>query len=279
MRPLLAVLTVLGFHGTAAAQAFPPLGERDRFDEPWGRWSLPNALEEISGLATTTDGRLFGHGDEVAVIFELDPSDGSVVKRFRLGNTPAPGDFEGLAIVDDRFFLITSRGWLYETREVDDDRAAPYRVTDTGLGSSCEVEGLAHDAATRSLLVACKVATPARRHAVFPRIPLDPASPTMEPLVVPWSALSAFGLDAEWHPSGVEVEANSGRILVVAARERILVELDRSGRVLGVVELPRSGHRQPEGIAFGADGSLFVADEADGRRARLTAYPRFGRAR
>ncbi|MEQ8330756.1 MAG: SdiA-regulated domain-containing protein [Longimicrobiales bacterium] len=276
MRPLLAVLTLLGLHGPAAAQAPPPLGERYRFDQPQGRWRLPNALEEISGLATAPDGRLFGHGDEVAVIFELDPTDGSVVKRFRLGNTPAPGDFEGLAIVGDRFFLITSRGWLYETREADDDHAAPYRVTDTGLGASCEVEGLAHDPATGSLLAACKEVAPARPHAVLPRIPLDPASPPLDPLIVPWSALTAFGVAAEWHPSGVEVEARSGRILVVAARQRLLVELDRAGRVLGVVELPRSVHRQPEGVAFGTDGSLFVADEGDGRRARLTVYPPAG---
>ena len=46
---------------------------------------LPKEIREISGLATSADGRLFGHGDEKAMIAELDLASGAIVKRFTLG--------------------------------------------------------------------------------------------------------------------------------------------------------------------------------------------------
>src|SRR5687768_14749269 len=74
---------------------------------------LPGALREISGLAVTPDGRVFAHGDERAIVSEVDYRRGAIVKSFALGSPILAGDFEGLAIADKRFFLITSTGRLY----------------------------------------------------------------------------------------------------------------------------------------------------------------------
>ena len=47
---------------------------------------LSNQLKEISGLASSNDGRIFGHDDEEGVIHQIDPSNGEIVKRFQLGD-------------------------------------------------------------------------------------------------------------------------------------------------------------------------------------------------
>ena len=86
----------------------------------------------------TPDGRLFAHGDEKATIHEIDPATGEVGKRFFLGNHTARDDFEGIAIVGERFFLISSLGILYEFREGDDREEVAYTRFDTGVGGRCD---------------------------------------------------------------------------------------------------------------------------------------------
>ena len=49
------------------------------------RWELPKELNEISGLAVDSEGRLFAHDDERAIIYQLDPATHRVVKRFAFG--------------------------------------------------------------------------------------------------------------------------------------------------------------------------------------------------
>ena len=117
--------------------SLPTLLDRHDFRRRTSRFDLPGRLNEISGLAFTPDGRLFGHDDERGRVHEIDPGTGEVGKRFDLGEDMVRDDFEGMAIAGERFFLISSRGWLYEFREVGDRESAPYRVTDTGVGANC----------------------------------------------------------------------------------------------------------------------------------------------
>ncbi|HUF75282.1 MAG TPA: hypothetical protein VMM35_03345, partial [Longimicrobiales bacterium] len=141
---MVTLLLVLG-PATAACQGQrtgSTVLDRHDFARSTSHFELPGRLDEISGLAVTPDGRLFGHDDERALVHEIDPMSGSVGKRFSAGDPPLRGDFEGIAIVGERFFLVTSTGLLYEMREADDRSEAPYRISDTGLGAHCEVEGL-----------------------------------------------------------------------------------------------------------------------------------------
>jgi uncharacterized protein YjiK len=234
---------------------------------------LPGRLDEISGLAFTEDGRLFAHDDERARVHEIDPRTGEVGKRFDLGPEVVAGDFEGLAIAGDRFFLITSVGFLYEFREGDDRATLGYRVTDTGVGRSCEVEGLDHDPFDDALLIACKVVAPDGGDIVVHRIPLDPETDPMPPLRVPKAALVQHDLDPDFDPSAIVVDP-SGAFLLLAGRQQAIIEVDRAGNVVAGVGLPRSRHRQPEGLEIGPDLTLHIADERNRRDARWTTYAR-----
>jgi uncharacterized protein YjiK len=248
-------------------------GLRERFDfaTPAARFDLPGRLDEISGLGVTPDGRLFGHDDERATLYEIDPATGEVGKRFSLGDPPLRGDFEGLAIVDERFFLVTSAGQLYEFREADDRAEAPYRVTDTGLGAGCEMEGLDHDPVDDVLLVPCKGSMPERGMIVVHRLRLDPALPPLPPIEIARSQLADHGVRRGFEPSSVLVDPGGSLILVSAVVEA-LVEVDRRGVVLSALPLSRDRHPQPEGLAFTRDGALLLADERNDGSARLTVY-------
>ncbi len=89
---------------------------------------------------------------------------------------------------------------------------------------------------------------------------------------MPFDALAPFGLKHGLHPSGIDVDPRTGTLVLVAAREEAIVELSPEGRVLSAFELSKDRHPQAEGIAFGPDGRLYVSDEGEGHRARLTVY-------
>jgi uncharacterized protein YjiK len=236
---------------------------------------LPGGLLEISGLAMDARGHLFAHQDETSVVYDIDPVARRVVKRFHAGRVGLRGDFEGIAVAGERIFLSTSDGDLLEFRAAANREAAPARTISTGLGRQCELEGLAFDRRTASLLFPCKTARVQRlrnRLTIF-SVPLATLRPDPEPRIsLPWSALERVGLDKGFHPSSVEVHPASGSLFLLAAQEEAVLEIGADGVLLAVKSLSKRRHPQPEGIAFGPDLSLWIADEGSPGGA-LARYP------
>lgn len=246
------------------------LGRRDAVQV-----DLPRDLREVSGLAVTTDGRFFTHGDEQAEIFEIDPASGRAVRKFVLGEKTARGDFEGIAVNGSRFFLVTSEGGIVEFAAGEDGARVAYTVHRGLPDEDCEVEGLEYDGRTDSLLLACK--TP-RRKALESRLvvfafSLTTMQPSGEPrFAIPLDFLRGAGVSRNLSPSGIAIHPTSGTLFLLAGREHLLVEISADGRPLGVRPLSDRMHRQPEGIAFTADGTLWIADEGGNGRGALTRY-------
>jgi uncharacterized protein YjiK len=254
----------------------PVLDRYDLSSKAGTEINLPRVLEEISGLVATPDGRLFAHHDERAVVYELDPSDGKLIKAFSVGVLGIPGDFEGIASAEGLFFMITSGGQLVAFREGVPGSSVRYEVVNTGLGRFCELEGLAFDSQTRALLIPCKSpkASDLKDHLVVFSLPLE----TMKPqegtprVFLPLQELKDAGLDDEFHPSAIEIHPETRSLIITAAREEALVEVGRDGTLLAVKELKRKDHPQPEGLAFLPDGTLIIADEGQGKRGQITRY-------
>ena len=245
-------------------------------NELQAQWALPSRLSEISGLAMTPDRRLLAVDDEKAVVYEIDYVSGRLVKAFALGKPVLREDFEGIAVIGETVYLLTSGGDLYAAAEGDDGDRASFRKFDTGLGDECEFEGLAQDPDEGRLLLLCK--------SIKRKASIDTVA------IIPWSLdAQAAALDARielpikdislelrarhLHPSGIVVEPRSGAMLIVAARERALIELDADGDLAEALVFPRSErHPQAEGIEIGAGGELIIADEARNGPPRLTVY-------
>ncbi len=241
-------------------------------------WKLPRDLEEISGLAMTGDERLLAHNDERAIIFEIDYLQGSIVKSFQLAdmNFPVAGDFEGIAATDDKIFLVTSSGRLFEFREGASGESVLFNVYTTGVGRDCEIEGLTYDRSQRGLLLMCKDARSLEMEgqlAIY-QWSIDKKQLNGDVrLVIPVAEFSRHISGRKFHPSGIERHPVSGNLYVIAARQGAIAEITPAGQVVAVRKFPARWHRQVEGITFAADGTLIIADEGAGRKGRLTLYP------
>lgn len=275
------VLLIVGVPGGVGQEpGAPPAGtnplERFVLAEPAAELRMPGRLREISGLAVSGDGRVFAHDDERAVIYEIDVRGGELVKAFAMGDVPARGDFEGIAVVDDRFFLVTSDGVIYESAEGEDDDRLLFNTFGTGVGRLCEVEGLTHEPSDRTLLLLCKTARdPALEPyvAIF-RWSLVDRAMAAPPLLIDLAEVEAATDQRNFAASAIDRDPQSGNYVLIAGPDRAIVAVSPDGRVLGGARLDEDRHRQAEGIAFGSDGRMLIADEGAGRRARITAYSR-----
>jgi uncharacterized protein YjiK len=273
--------------GEGAAKPSTPVGI-DLGSPPASQVRLPAEVREISGLAVTADGRVFAHGDEDATIYQLDARSGQVTKQFTLaatGDDPdlgkkggggrLAGDFEDIAVVGDRFFLVSSNGVLLEFAEGEADGSVPYRAYPTGLEDVCEVEGLAHDPSTESLLLLCKTMrdkSERQQVAVYAWSLADRTLGDKPHLAVPWSALARVTGGKGFNGSALAVTPGGRSLLMVAGPQQLFAEVGSDGTPLRGGAMDKGTHPQPEGLAFLPDGALLVASEGGKGEAVLAHY-------
>jgi uncharacterized protein YjiK len=266
----LAALPILSFAQQSVLQTFPLTLESMR------QWKLPDRLNEISGLALSPDGRLFAVADEEAAIYELDYDKGRIIKAFAFGKPVQRGDFEGIAILDDKFWLTTSSGEIFSGSEGDDGEQVEFERYRTRLGSSCEIEGLAADQKSQSLILACKKLSKGSDLdglAIFSWSVLQQKVVAERTVLMPEREIRRRLNTDNFHPSGIAVASGTGHFLIVASRQRALVELTANGELVAAKKLDLvSRHTQPEGIEITEDARLLVSDEGGNHKARLAVY-------
>ncbi|MGH7491718.1 MAG: SdiA-regulated domain-containing protein [bacterium] len=238
-------------------------------------FDLPRDLAEASGLTFTADGRLFSHTDEAGMIFEIDPKTGKELRRFYLGRPMLRGDFEGVAARQDTLFLTNSSGTIFRFRAGENGQPVKYDMFKTALSAKNDVEGLAYDAATNCLLLACKGDAGTGRSDQKAIYSFSLKTYKLEPkprFLLPLAEILAQTQRKEFNPSGLERHPVTGNFFVLANNGLAMIEIDPQGKIMGVSTLPKSLHKQPEGLAIATDGTVFIANEGQGKTAKLVMY-------
>lgn len=242
--------------------------------KPLARWIMPKDLDELSGFALTPDGRLLAHGDEHAKISEVDYRRGVITKQFELGKPTVKGDFEAIAAVEDRFYLLASNGTLYEFKEGKNGERVDYNMHDTKLGKDCEFEGLAFDPAINSLLLACKHVHKKRlkEDVLIYRWPIEKGEHDLSELTVPLASIpTAVRPKGQFHPSDITIDPFTGNYVIISSLEKAIMEITPAGQVVFARPLPGE-HDQAEALAITKDSILIIGDEATRRPAVITLY-------
>ncbi|MFC2092705.1 SdiA-regulated domain-containing protein [Bacteroidota bacterium] len=231
---------------------------------------LPGELQEISGLTMTDDGRLFGHNDEKGFVYQIDYSNGNVIKKFSLGKKYEREDFEGIAYAHNIFYMVASKGDLYEFDEGRDGESVSFNVYKTDLNSKNDVEGLCFDPETNSLLLACKgyPGKGFKKQKAIYSFSLDRMKLEKDPRFL----IDLSEIKQTFNPSGIERNPNTGTFFIIAANGNAILEISEHGELIDISKLPPVIHEQPEGITFAPDKSLIISDEGDFERGSIVLH-------
>ncbi len=237
--------------------------------------TLPKKLKEISGIAFSKDGRLFTHDDERAVVYQINPQNGNIIKSFYFGMLVKRADFEDIEIVDSLFYMVAANGVIYKFIEGQDGQKVDYEAFPTHLGKQNDVEGLCYDPETNSLLLALK-GHPGNglgksEKAVY-SFSLKSYQLNEKPrFILDKKEIKKNSKSKNFAPSGIARNPKTGNFFVIASRGNLMVELTSVGDIISVSQLDDKLHNQPEGIAFFDDKTLFISDEGK-KKGTLTKY-------
>lgn len=239
---------------------------------PIARWLLPPELAEISGLALTHDDRLFAHNDESGRISEIDYRRGVIIKHFYAGEKNLRGDFESITFGDNRFFLMTSNGMIYEFPEGQPGERVDCTVYDTHLGAECEFEGMVYDPKSGALILSCKNVGKKKDRAQLVLYRYTPGgNDDISEITVPQNEVIGANPWKQVRPTDITIDPESGNFVLVAAQEKALIELTPDAHV--VFARPLEGrHPQAEGVAITHDHILIISDESTDEAATITLY-------
>ncbi|MFC5408170.1 SdiA-regulated domain-containing protein [Larkinella bovis] len=224
---------------------------------PTRRFDLPAELEEISGLSYYPNNQLLCVQDEVAVAYFFDLKKKQITDSSVFGNY---GDFEGIEWVKDEIYTLKSNGDLYRFKPFSKE----IRRIPTDLPGKTEVEGLAYDPESDRLMLAVKDGGKKGEKVVY-MYDLK-TKVVFKGLTIREEVLEEAGVDAKkFKPSGLAVHPKTGDLYFLTSIGKAVVVLNRKGRVIASQALDPKLFRQPEGICFAPDGTLYIASEEAGK--------------
>jgi uncharacterized protein YjiK len=241
---------------------------------------LPGRLSNISGICFTDDGRLFCDSDDSSGVSQIDPQNGTILKTFFVGtgmknSGRIKSNFEDLAIVGSRFFIMNSHGRILECKEGKQGEYVQFDEYKTKLGKDNNIEGMCFDPETNSLLLACKdyPGEGYEKSKTIYTFSLSNLSLTDTPrFILPSGKIKRNTADFEFRPSGLARNNITGTFFVLASHGHTIIEVSKDGEIINQKDLPKEIHPQPEGITFSKDNTLFISNEGKTTLPRLITY-------
>jgi uncharacterized protein YjiK len=256
-------------------------GQTYDYNKPSQTFKLPYELNEISGLSLAPNaGELIAVIDELATIFFISKKDGKITKRISFADT---GDFEGVEFIEGDCFAVKSNGKIYRIKHIGTPKQHVERL-ETDLKKVDNIEGLGYDPTSRQLFFAAK----GQRDGEFSKkiyffrleslsrqglilrggVHLDIKLSDIQNFINNKVKYNKIRSDYEgspsrfeFGPSGVAVQPKTGNIFVLSSINKMLIIFNRKGEIIEIEKLDKSIHRQPEGICFDEDGTLYISNE------------------
>ncbi|MDF7820740.1 SdiA-regulated domain-containing protein [Runella sp. MFBS21] len=227
------------------------------------KYEMPKILKEISGISFYADGQLVCVQDEDGEVFVYDLNQKKVTAQHQFG---PPDDYEGIEKVEDEIYVMRSDGKLLSFKFGDKET----REIETSLPGKNDLEGLTYDKVNKRLWLAVK--DPSKKAAkgddkliysfdlksrrIFTELELKEQQ---------FENVGLKGKDwKDFKPSGVAFHPQTGEVYLISSAGHRLIIMSRSGVPLKNIELDKELLKQPEGIAFSPDGTLYIASEGDG---------------
>ncbi|MBL6449765.1 SdiA-regulated domain-containing protein [Fulvivirga sp. 29W222] len=241
---------------------------------PDQKYLLHYDLEEISGLSMLGDAHLAVVQDELGYVYVLKAENGELVRKIKFAKS---GDYEGIEVVGNSIYVVKSNGDIYSFKVSGSETVAPDEV-DTDFSSQNDVEGLS--VLEDRLLVACKKKgeindKKVKGKAVYSynikekKVSAEPLFHFREEEIEDFiKGRKFFNKIHSFDPSAIAVHPLTSDIYWLSA-DKVLVVLSPAFHLKEVVRLDRGIYKQPEGICFAQDGTMYLSSEGDGARGKI----------
>ena len=245
-------------------------------DNPDEKYTLPGSLEEVSGISYMEDGRVACVEDERGIIYIFDPLKGEVTHKNVFGED---GDYEDIAIVGKSAYVLRYDGVIFEVEDFESGESR-VEIYTTALSKKNDTEGLAYDRQTHSLLIACKESPSLRKgedygdqEAIY-RFDLQSKDLFKTPHFLFDLSRTGSNKDqgVEFHASGISINPVNDEVYIISTRVKLLIVLNREGKVLALQDLNKKVFRQPEGICFSPSGDLYISNEGREKKANILKF-------
>jgi hypothetical protein len=252
---------------------------------------LPPLLFEISGITLIDSSSLACVEDENGMIYFYDFNLGEITDKKRFWG---PGDYEGIASVNDTIYVLRSDGFLFEVRDYRSEEPE-VDIIPTGLPRT-DNEGLCFDKKRRMLLITCKEYSGKKSWSGKKRyiygFDLHTKRLTDEPVysLDMDDIIKCAGNDnpqlkqkyvkkgskhketIKFNPSDIAINPLTRKIYILSAVDHALAIFSKKGRIENFITLNPAVFNQPEGILFLKNGDMLISNEGGSGRPTILRF-------
>jgi hypothetical protein len=230
------------------------------------KYDMPSDLLEISGISFNNGdaGTIYAEQDEEGKIFYFRPGDSNVA-QVQFGK---PGDYEDVAVLNNYAAILRSDGSLFTfpLAEVNAGQINSIKEFKKILPAG-EYEGL--HAADGKLYALCKQCAGKDHNKecngyIF-NLAADGSVLQSGTFTIDVQKIAALlGKEKlKFHPSALAKNPLTKQWYVLSSVNKLLIVLDEQWNVMQAYPISGKTFLQPEGMAFDAQGNLYISNEGD----------------
>lgn len=227
-------------------------------------WELPASLKKISAIDFIDDYRVACLSNEVGSIFIFNISTKEIENEIQFG---PPGDYEGLALVNNDAYVSSGDGRIFEILDYMSQKPVT-KEYGTHLTVRHHVEGACFDKRNNRLLIPIKGTEEGNKfykgiYAFDLKTKTMPVNPVIRIDLKDsaFSKVKSKKLQSLIQPSDITIHPGKHDIYIVDGVKSQLLTMDETGKIKDLMVLNKLLFVQPEGMAFGPSGDLYIAIE------------------
>jgi len=237
---------------------------------------MPGALREISGIEWV-DGQILAIQDEAGILFWVNPENGEISDSKPFGKN---GDYEDLALINDEVWVLKSNGTLYliENYKAGELKSETHKFP---IKERRDFESLVQSPDGQKLISICKDCKWDKKEKEASAYSFDPSkeeydeSPVFQ--LVKKQIEERLNVDydksVKIQPSAAALHPVDKEYYIISSTGSWLAIFDLDFTIKKLYQINSRIFKQPEGMTFSPDGTLYISNEARGGRANILVFP------
>ncbi len=238
---------------------------------------LPTKLEEISGLEWINGNELWAIEDESSVIYSLNPKTGEIMNEQKFAKN---ADIEDILYDDGKAWVLQSNGNIFQVDNPFTESSKSTLHEFTGKGTN-DFESIIKSNKEPVLWIFCKTCRTDKNSDVSSVFAFDLSTRKFEndaTKILKNDQLKSILKEKDvekirLQPSAIAFHPIELQYYLLSSTDHWLMVLDQELAPKEFYNLNPTIFKQPEGITFSPDGTLFISNEARGGRPTLLIFP------